>query len=188
MGLGIQPIVFRLKLKTTMSIQDQKSVTTPVQQESSPVRKDESFSQDMLDAEWNQEKSSAKSSAPSFFSQGIADALNREDQWHNVQEEESPETSLKNQEKNQPLLQLDWAIALANSIMGLGIDLGLNEQQTPPQMSPREIATHLQQAAQHPDDDLRKAAISVIQAMNIPITEALSPEGIERICSHLSSL
>lgn len=169
-----------------MSTTDQQNTKRQETKKVSTSRNDESFQQDHLDAKQEQEYSSELQSPPSLFKEGLADALQREEHWKQVQFKEDPNRT--KEELNRDQQQLEWAISLANSLLGLGIDLGLNDQSAPPQMSPREIAVKLQQALQHPDKDLRSAASSVIQAMNIPISEALSTEGIDRICNHLSSM
>jgi hypothetical protein len=170
-----------------MSSTDQKTTKQQPTTENSNPNIDESFQQDHLDSFQSTDTVGTKSTKPAaLFSKRLADAFDQESTWLKDPNQGNPST--KNDENNTEILQIEWALALANSLMGLGIDLGLNNEKSPPQMSPREIAIKLKMAVQHPDRELRNAAISVIQAMNIPLQDVLSSDGVDTICSHLSSL
>jgi hypothetical protein len=170
-----------------MSSTDQKTTKAEPLIENNPSRIDESFQQDHLD-DVQQPMQIGEKTPPSIslFEDRLQDAFQQETSWVSDPIQNKP--SLEEEQNQSDTIQLEWALAQANVLLGLGIDLGLNNQDSPPQMSPREIAIKLQLAVQHPDRELKAAAISVINAMNIPLDEVLSNNGIDAICSHLSSL
>ena len=127
---------------------------------------------------------SSPSQRPLFSS--LQKAFEQEEQWSVSQAQEKPdESSAPQADRRQPV---EWAISLASALLQLGIDLGLNDQQSPPQMSPQQLAVRLVQALQHPDSDLREAAASVLTAMNISPADAIASDGITRIANHLAGL
>ena len=168
-----------------MGTTDQQNTASEATQKKSITRKDESFRQDHLDSITEQDLSvSPIQSVPSLFSDGLAEAFQQEEHWEQGQQREPPQEQEHSKQYRQ---QLEWAIALANSLLQLGMNLGFNTESAP-QMSPREMASNLIRALQHPDTSLQSAASSVIQAMDISNSQALSSEGIDTICNHLSSM
>ena len=156
-------------------------------QSNSPIP-DESFNQDHLDSTVESDVNTDRkiNVRKTRLGDRLAKAFSLEEQLNTV--DNNPDAPQKEEQENTILKQIEWAIALASNLLKLGIDLGFNNEDSPPQMAPREIAIKLQAALQHPDKDLRSAASAVVQAMDIPITVACSQDGIELMCNHLSSL
>ena len=170
-----------------MSTTEQKTTKPEPLTENNGRRNDETFQQDHLEETHHPKQLSEKiSSSTSIFEERLQDAFQQETSWVADPNQSKPPSEVD--PKHSDTIQIEWALAQANALLGLGIDLGLNNQEAPPQMSPREIAIKLQLAVQHPDRELKAAAISVINAMNIPLDKVLSQDGIDAICSHLSSL
>ena len=169
-----------------MSATDQQHT----QKQDSPTptlhRDDESFQQDHLEEAVTAESRDLQSQAKNALFSSLQQAFEQEEQWSISQSQEKPDESQDPQIELRQ--QIEWAIELASSLLHLGMDLGLTEQQSPPQMSPQQMAERLLQALQHPDSDLRGAAASVLSAMNIPPAEALASDGLQRIVNHLASL
>ena len=169
-----------------MSTTDQQHT----QQQEAPTaasnRSDESFQHDHLDQPVVSEARENRAPQKNSLFSSLQQAFEQEEQWSVSQSQEKPDESQDPQVEQRQ--QIEWAISLASSLLQLGINLGLNEQQSPPQMSPQQLAEKLLQALQHPDSDLREAAASVLKAMNISATEALSSDGLQRIVNHLASL